>query len=316
MTTFAQVGAIEQPWTDDRLLFLDRVQEMLRDGEDVTGTMNTLSDGLWHYRVSEARAWKQWVAVAKEHSLKRLVHLDPFTRRAFDKPRGYAGDAALLDLIYYDQGLAVLNGTPQLGQAIFWRNRNAPAPQAVRERRDHMGALIDCTALRRPAPRVLSVAAGHLREALKSTAVVTAGIGELVAFDQDRASLEEVARTLPGRVTCYEGSIRDLLRGTALGNFDLIYAAGLFDYLESALAKRLIRRLFEALTDGGQLVIANFVPDIRDSGYMETYMGWDLIFRSPDEILDLASELPPSVRGTASTYFLHSADICYLSVRR
>ena len=33
-------------------------------------------------------------------AIKRLAHQDPFTRRAFEKPRGYAGDAELLEYIH------------------------------------------------------------------------------------------------------------------------------------------------------------------------------------------------------------------------
>ena len=34
------------------------------------------------------------------HPLGELLHRDPFTRRGFDKPRGYAGDAVLIDYLY------------------------------------------------------------------------------------------------------------------------------------------------------------------------------------------------------------------------
>jgi len=38
----------------------------------------------------------QEVKTCVEHPIRELIHEDPFTRRAFEKPRGYDGDTELL----------------------------------------------------------------------------------------------------------------------------------------------------------------------------------------------------------------------------
>lgn len=277
-----------QPWTDNRTLFLDRLSEELRTGgTDTTSAMDRLSDGLWWFRRDQPSIWSGWATEAVRHPVSQSVHQDPFTYRSFEKPRGYAGDAALLDLIYYDQGFRGPGDVTELGGRIYWRNRNAPAPNAVRERRNHLAELIDRTSLRLDQARVLSVACGHLREGLLSSGLAARRIGRLVALDHDAESLAEVARSFhpASRVEPIQQTMRALLvsgldHGLDSGRFDCIYAAGLYDYLETPVAIRLTTALFHLLAPGGRLVLANFAPDIVDAGYMETYMGWRLIYRT------------------------------------
>src|SRR5207344_1382702 len=45
-------------------------------------------------------AWSEFARLCLDHPLRRLLHEDPFTYRAFSKPRGYAGDAVMMDYIY------------------------------------------------------------------------------------------------------------------------------------------------------------------------------------------------------------------------
>jgi len=93
----------------------------------------------------------------------------------------------------------------------------------------------------------------------------------------------------------------DVLRTVVadFGPFDLIYVAGLYDYLAATTARRLTRNLFALLTPGGRLLVANFLPNVPAVGYMESYMAWHLLCRTGRELAALADEVPP--REIAST---------------
>ena len=68
-------------------------QELVR--YNVSAGMEELIRGLKELRSTLPR--DDWQAFAEEecssHSLLRLLHQSPFTRRSFERPRGYPGDA-------------------------------------------------------------------------------------------------------------------------------------------------------------------------------------------------------------------------------
>jgi SAM-dependent methyltransferase len=163
---------------------------------------------------------------------------------------------------------------------------------SVLYRRQLLKSLIDDTVVTREAGRVLSVASGHCRELEGSLVGTPLFSGEFVAFDQDPESCAEVARTQAGaRVRVVNQGVRDLLSGptaAALGEFDLIYSAGLYDYLPDVLARRLTARLLQMLRPGGRLLIGNFVPGGSGRGYMELFMDWTLVVRNEAAMRELA----------------------------
>lgn len=81
--------------------FLDMGAARLERVEDVAETMAGLFfvlNGMRQY-VSES-AWKQFAAEeCRQHSLTQFLLQDPLTSRAFTKPRGYAGDAVMMDMV-------------------------------------------------------------------------------------------------------------------------------------------------------------------------------------------------------------------------
>jgi extracellular factor (EF) 3-hydroxypalmitic acid methyl ester biosynthesis protein len=278
--------------------------------------MEILHSGLNQIRKTlPEKEWQQYVrSHARNHPIRELLHQDPFTLRSFEKPRGYAGDAELIDFIY-GEGQWPTQASP-LGQEICEFLNQQPSAVSVRERRQLLAAQLDQVAERIHPPRVLSVACGHLREALLSRAVAEDRIEELVAFDQDPESLAVVRQDLVGRrVRPVQGSVRSLLAGKHdLGDFDFVYSAGLFDYLADRLASRLVAQMFSMLRPGGKLWVANFCKNLSEAGYMESFMDWWLILRDEPEVAAFCNELPRA--EVASTRMFHdsSRNVIYLEV--
>jgi SAM-dependent methyltransferase len=244
---------------------------------------------------SSAAEWAGFVEVCLSHPLRAMLHQDPFTARAFAKPRGYAGDAVLLDLVYArEEGWRVPEGTSELGKKIFQFTTGSSACEAVRARRGFIADLVDALAEETGKPHILSVACGHLREALLCSTVKRRRFTRYIGLDSDAESLEEVKRSYGGYgVETYNVSIRRLLGyQRELGQFDLVYSTGLYDYLQLPAAQRLTASLFRLLRPRGRLLIANFLPGILDVGYMESYMDWKLILRTRQEMLALTEEVP------------------------
>src|SRR5262249_12423115 len=111
-----------------------------------------------------AEEWAAFVRRCLDHPLRGLLHQDPFTRRAFAKPRGYAGDAELLDFIYgREEGWPAPADTTELGRQVFEFTTRSAACEAVRARRGFVAEMVDRLCEEVPRPHVLSLAAGHLR---------------------------------------------------------------------------------------------------------------------------------------------------------
>ena len=274
---------------------LDVAQDCLLDGHLAAG-LDDLFDHLDATRVGAPAAWPSYAQACLEHPIRSFLHQDPFTYRAFSKPRGYAGDAVMMDYIYGlgDAVEAARSATP-IGRAIFEYMDSRPSARAVRYRRRLLARLIDAAAANGQG-RVFALAAGHLREVEFSEAVRTGRVQEFEAVDQDEASLAVVARDYARfGVQAQRGSVRQILTGRAdAGQFDLVYAAGLFDYLAAPVAAALTCRLFDMTRPGGTLLIPNFLPGAPDRGYMESFMDWHLIYRNHADMRSLVNALPPA----------------------
>lgn len=269
---------------------LDRSQRLLRQGDFLAAfrLLGSPLSALWTEARGSGRPHEMLEQCAG-HPLHALVQQDPYTYRASTKPRGYAGDAVMMDFIY--SGVPP-EGTTELGRGLFSATTRVSMGLSVLYRRQLLKSLLDDTVVTHEAGRVLSVASGHARELEGSLATTALFRGEVVALDQDAQCCAEVARVRAGgRVRAVHAGVRELLSGDlapTLGEFDLIYSAGLYDYLPDLLARRLTARLLQMLRPGGRLVIANFVPGGSGRGYMELFMDWTLVLRSEATLADMA----------------------------
>lgn len=271
---------------------LDRAMQHVhsRDALAAFRLLTTPLSALWSRaratgQAGEMRGW------CLAHPIYALVRHDPFTHRAATKPRGYAGDAVLMDFIYSCQPP---EGTSEIGLHVFAATTRAGMPLSVSYRRALLRGLIDETAATVADARMLSVASGHARELDGSLVATPWFTGEFVALDQDDLSCAEVARSMQGwRVKTVNQGVRELMSHNGklageLGSFDFIYSAGLYDYLPDVAAKRLTKKLLAMLRPGGRLLVANFVPTSADRAYSEIFMDWTLILRSESQMREMA----------------------------
>ena len=260
--------------------------------------------------------WRRVIGTMRSHDSFKYLHQDPFTRRSLTKPRGYSGDAVMMDYIYQHHSIA--NDAQQcspIGRKIFDYTTASPASSAVYERRNLLARTIDDVLLPlKGEGRILAIACGHLRELDLSRAAQSGLIREMVGVDQDSETINALRRRDYGEwVHPICGSVQDILAGRIdLGSYDLIYTAGLLDYLPNSLCVRLLARLKSMLADNGTLLVANFLEGIVDRGYMESCMDWWLIYRSEEEMatLGVKAGLAPNVSidsGRQIAYLRHSA---------
>jgi len=310
---------MHEPPMYDPVALLDSTRERLLSGGDVTLAVDILSDGLWWMRTAlPQEAWSVTIDLLRAHPVMGLLQENPFARRAFVKPRGYAGDAPMIDMLYYGRDAGGARDASPLGLALLDRDVAAPAAVALRERRDFMAELIDHVAEAQPMPAILAAACGHLREGLMSQAVLQRRIDRLVALDQDSESLAITANAVRIReLEPVVGGVKAVLDGCFRpASFDMVYAAGLYDDLNQKSAIALTAAFFLLLRPGGRLVIGNFAAGIYDAGYLEAVADWFLVYRGANEMLDLASGIDPAEVSLKRVYTRQSPDIFYLELRR
>ena len=302
---------------------LDRTHHVLLDavGDQprVNEALDRLIDGLARQKKScTPDEWKNQIRTCRTHPLLATIHEDPFTFRAYSKPRGYAGDAEMMDLIYGPEERWPDPKTTPLGLNIYRYTAASPAAEGVRARRAFIADLIDYSSSQKPDQHILAVAAGHLREAMLTTAVRRRRFGRYVALDVDAESLKEVDRAYGhyGIETAPAPFISLIKNQLQIGKFDLVYSTGLFDYLSDNVGRRLVSTLFQMLNPGGQLIVANFMPGIRNIGYMESFMDWNLIYRTRHDMVKLTTEIKESEIRDLSLFAEDSRNIIFFRLTK
>jgi hypothetical protein len=252
------------------------------------------------------------VAPLREYARRHLhdyLLQAPAARRAYIKPFGYPGDYEVMRFLYERP----FEGTTLFAKAMSLAVDDMAASRAVRCRKDLVRRRLEARlAARTGTLRVLAIASGpaqELVELLSQTEELPAPM-EVVMFDQDKAALAYAYRRLQPltdsrrgpqvNITYLNESIKRLLRDRALfdgfGQFDVIYSAGLFDYLRPATAIQLARDFYGRLQRGGELLIANMVPECPSRWYMEDHLDWHLLYRTRQDLLDIGAKADDGAR--------------------
>ena len=231
--------------------FLTNADEFLnneRTSDEQIGTILRQIYGVLH-EAMHCRTKDQWLStiqLCRQHHLLETLHQDRFTRRAYEKPRGYPGDAVLLDYIYDQEMARPAEEMSEIGYRIHRWTTNSTACNGVKARRTFIAEMIDRVAKERANPEILSIACGHCREAEISSSILRNKIKRLVAVDTDQKSLDVVRELFENHgVETVQTGAREMITGRLdFGTFDFIYSAGLFDYLNDSICRRLVAKWF------------------------------------------------------------------------
>jgi SAM-dependent methyltransferase len=300
---------------------LDRAADAFRNGgkvheigQEVTALLHVTRNGI------PIDVWRALIPIIQAHPVAKFFMEDPMTKWSFDRPRGYSGDAHLLDLIYRHPKTAdQVAVATLLGREIYEFTSHAPSSFANCDRRDILARHVDETAARvGQGAEVLSFAAGHLREAEVTKAHADRTLGRWVAVDQDPLSIAEIEASYEGTpVQAVKGSVRDLLaKKLELGTFDLVYASGLYDYLNDKVAVKLTQRLVHLVKPGGTFLFANYSHPIVVDGYLETFMNWTLLLRSDEDMRRIAIEAVGEDDWVVETFYGENRNIVYATITR
>jgi SAM-dependent methyltransferase len=199
------------------------------------------------------------------------------------KPRGYDGDYLIIDKIYTHR-------TSQDPVFAKWDRffHSGDAPIAVRNRKTYF---IDKLKGLGPKSSVLNLASGPCRDLLE----YFEGFDMKLKVDCVDLDPEAIAygKALLGDRQDTRFYNENIFRFRPSVKYDLIWSAGLFDYLTEKQFRLLLRRLSNFVNPGGKIVIGNFNNNVQSKDYME-FGNWILNYRSSEELLAYASEISNS----------------------
>jgi extracellular factor (EF) 3-hydroxypalmitic acid methyl ester biosynthesis protein len=276
--------------------------------EELVALLATLRDSV------RLETWRSAVSLARPRLQYGFLHEDPYTQDAYRKPRGYAGDAATLDFVYRYRSA---EGATSLGQELFAISTDVPMSRAVRTRCIHLSEIITDSLQRHPGATIASIACGYMRE----LHLVPPGLlhrARVFGVDQDARTVHELTTLYPHlRTTPICLPIRRLVSGeVAIPQADLIYAAGLYDYLDDQVAAKLTACLLRQLRPGGKLVIANLTSQNEERAFMEVVMNWWLVYRDEDQLRRMAEHAIESGNGTIEeVYSMADGRVSWITLR-
>ena len=238
-----------------------------------------------------------------QRKLSSLVHDSPFSHRSYFKPAGYAGDYEMMNLIYRDS----YEGNSLFAKSMHKYYIDQSAAQAVKNRSRYLLEKIRKLILETPGKdvRIASIACGPAYEIqlLLKDFPATDKTVFITLYDQDVNALQEAqSRT---RELCLRNKITNVniqFKNVAVKNiiqsdllpqksYDLMYSAGLFDYLSRRVAIACMSQLKKSLKPTGRLIVGNFNVVNATRGIMEMILDWKLIHRSEKDMNDLAAEV-------------------------
>jgi SAM-dependent methyltransferase len=224
----------------------------------------------------------------------------PMVRRSYTKPFGYPGDYGTMIHIYDDR----FDGKTAYDRIIHRTIVNHPLATGVRTRKDFVVDLLTEASRTKDNLRALSVGAGPAQEVVEAVPSLACGSSTWTLVDQEPRALEHACNAVDrvtggstehravGAKVQFRDVIDDPATLTDLGEQDVVYSTGLFDYLSHELAQELARAMYGMLAPGGTLAIANASAPNRHRWLLDCVLDWRLTYRDEADMRAIALALP------------------------
>lgn len=234
-----------------------------------------------------------------ERRYKRYFLYSEYIKWSFEKPSGYAGDFKIIDDIYK-------NNPRTTGFSRLWDNwfLQLAAPKAVRERKEDLKRIIldFVKEYRGRDIQIMSLASGPAREIkelfeadsdkLFSNVIFDCYDSDTKAIDYAKKLLNNAKNVNFFQKNAIRLALKKDIKEEIPQDYGLIYATGLFDYLDERVAIRLIANLKRLLKSDGLLIISNARDKYSNSSaaWMEWVVDWNLIYRTEEEFKNIFLE--------------------------
>lgn len=218
------------------------------------------------------------------HDVTRRHLQGTMQAQALERKYGYSGDFEIIDNIYtrHTQAAAHL----RLWDLYF---HSQAAPIAVRNRKAYFQDLLGQHLERHSGTlEVLNVASGPARDVREFFMNRPEAAVRMDCVDMDANAIryaQELCSPWQSRMQFHH---RNVLRFVPTQGYDLVWSAGLFDYLSDRIFVHVLKALMAITRPGGEVVIGNFSDYNPSRDYMELLGHWQLIHRSREALTALA----------------------------
>ncbi|SKA98345.1 Methyltransferase domain-containing protein [Prosthecobacter debontii] len=264
-----------------------------------------------------------------KRQLHPLVLCAPFVYRTYAKPLGYAGDYEMVSMMLRD---------PYEGSSVFAKLLNKlyleiPPVIAHRNRIIYLVEQLTAETQRatqlRGRARIYNLGCGPAQEIqrfLKSDVADTACFDLLDFNDETLESTSGVLGEIKienrrsTEIQFEKRSVHQILKEAGRpnpatqGQYDVVYCAGLFDYLSDRICRRLLEIFYDMLAPGGLLIATNVHTSNPWRNWMEYLAEWHLVYRDEEQFLKLAPSRAPA--GASSVKAEETGVNIFLEVRK
>src|ERR1044071_2215775 len=259
----------------------------------VTPCLNSLFEGFEIASRNISSELQPAHGIYAKRQLHPLLLCSPFMHRIYRKPLGYAGDYEMVNMILRD---------PHEGSSLFAKVLNSwflsQVPAAAHRNRimTLTQRLLEETArtraLKRPA-RFYNLGCGPAQEVrafMEQSPLSDHAEFTLLDFNEEtlaytRTSLDDARRRYhrATRIQLVRKSVAQVIKSglrNIAAEYDLVYCAGLFDYLPDRVCQQLLNMFYAMLAPGGVLLATNVDPSNPIRNIMAYIFEWCLIERT------------------------------------